>query len=79
MHLSKSSKTPCEELGYKEGDKFIAGGCVFFTDGDIVMLCRDDGSDVPLFTGENCHINNGPGKTPGAYESLRAVVKLGEE
>ena len=76
MQMSKSSKTPCEDLGYKEGDKFEANGCFFFPDGAILVLERDDGSDLPLFTGPDCSINNGPGKTPGAFESLRTVKKL---
>lgn len=44
--------TPCEELGYKVGDKFIvveSDGGYGFTEGSIVVLEEDDGSPCPCF------------------------------
>lgn len=44
--------TPCEKLGYKVGDRFIAlddNKRVGRSKGDILELVKDDGSDCPLF------------------------------
>ena len=42
--------TPCEELGYKVGDKFeVIGDHGYFPINSIVTLWRDDGSECPLF------------------------------
>lgn len=55
--------TPCEELGYKVGDKFkvIGGGqglhCVeekgWCTIGDTLTLVKDDGTSAPKFLNDN--------------------------
>lgn len=42
-------KTPCEEYGYKVGDKFIAKEEYPFTEGSIIELLEDDGSEFPMF------------------------------
>ena len=42
--------TPCEELGYKVGDKFeVVGDHFHYSKGSIVTLYSDDGSDYPKF------------------------------
>lgn len=44
--------TPCEELGYKVGDKFIVVDLVGrygFTEGSVITLEHDDGSSCPYF------------------------------
>jgi hypothetical protein len=45
--------TPCEELGYKVGDKFrvIGNPRGNFAIGSIIELARDDGSTMPPFRG----------------------------
>lgn len=77
--MQLSHKTPCEVLGYKEGDKFIARNCFFFPDGAIMELYNDDGSELPLFTGEECTLNNGPDGIGGAFESINGLVKVQDE
>lgn len=48
--LEDTNMTPCEELGYKVGDKFeaISDGYAYKV-GTIVTLDKDDGTDVPYF------------------------------
>ncbi|AHX01165.1 hypothetical protein M316_0100 [Nitrincola phage 1M3-16] len=43
--------TPCEELGYKVGDKFVivADTEYHYSKGDIVTLDEDDGTNMPYF------------------------------
>lgn len=44
--------TPCEKLGYKVGDRFIAlddNKSVGRSKGDILELVKDDGTDCPVF------------------------------
>ncbi|MGY0156387.1 hypothetical protein ACVQK1_09300 [Edwardsiella tarda] len=51
------SKTPCEKLGYKVGDKFVVvrdDGFSRSTVGDVLILALDDGSNCPIFRKENC-------------------------
>ena len=47
--------TPCEELGYKVGDKFevIVAGHYRFPKGSVIKLERDDGSDCPFFADDD--------------------------
>lgn len=46
--------TPCEQLGYKVGDKFVVKQEIAgFTKNQIITLYKDDGSHIPLFKGEN--------------------------
>lgn len=72
--------TPCQELGYKVGDKFIALEDSLFTVGSIVTLHRDDGSTVPLFAGEGSGFSNAidaeGNEQPGAYEYLDCVKPI---
>ena len=69
--------TPCQELGYKAGDKFVALKGSLFPEGTIVTLHRDDGTSVPLFAGEGSAYNNcidaEGNELPGAYEDLDCV------
>lgn len=42
--------TPAEKLGYRIGDKFeVVDGCPYFSNGSIVKLTSDDGSNAPMF------------------------------
>jgi hypothetical protein len=41
--------TPAEKLGYKIGDYFTTEASLSFTDGSIVRLYIDDGTDLPMF------------------------------
>ena len=70
--------TPCEERGWKIGDRFVAIADNVFSSGSIVELYEDDGSDIPLFKlveGE-CRYNHAAG--PGGYVSLEFVEPIGE-
>lgn len=70
-------KTPCQKLGYKVGDKFeiIRENRDGFSVGTIVSLCRDDGTNMPLFAGENTRFRNAYGEA-GAYTNLYNVKPL---
>jgi len=77
----KQLKTPCQQLGYKVGDKFEVietdtyrlGG---FSTGQVVTLFEDDGTDVPFFQGDNsihsCQMV-GEDLIEGAYLSVDKV------
>lgn len=77
MATMKRVKTPCEELGYKVGDKFevLSGGHVGFENGQIVELYKDDGSKSLLFKGDNSQYKYCDGE-PGAFLSLVFVKPL---
>lgn len=70
-------KTPCEELGYKVGDKFVALEHSLFPEGTILTLHRDDGTSIPLFAGEGSDFNNcldaEGNRQPGAFYGLSYV------
>jgi hypothetical protein len=80
--------TPCEELGYKDGDKFevmsvnryrsefgwVEQGSSGFKIGDIITLFHDDGSDMPLFTGKNGGFYFAD-NAPSAYHPLAQLRK----
>lgn len=68
--------TPCKKFGYNVGDKFtvVDGSGEMFPQNTIVTLHLDDGSWVPLFSGENCRYNHVDGG--GAYMNLRRVKKI---
>jgi len=77
--------TPCEKLGYKVGDRFVVNECVewgglfIFSEGSVVELFEDDGTNAPKFkliNGE-CGFNNADGE-PGAYDGLDNVTKIEE-
>ena len=71
--------TPCQELGYKVGDKFeVLKSVCGFTKGRTITLYRDDGSDCPLFEGENSNHATCDG-AEGAYMSLEDVKPLKEK
>lgn len=70
-------KTPCQKLGYKVGDKFeiIQENNDGFSVGTVVSLCKDDGTDMPLFAGENTKFRNAY-EEEGAYTRLANVRPL---
>lgn len=41
--------TPCEEMGYKVGDRFECLADSTFNKGSIIELINDDGTENPLF------------------------------
>jgi len=69
--------TPCEERGWKVGDRFTAIPGSVFSTGSVIELYRDDGSSCPLFKliSGDCRYNNAHG--PGAYELLEYVQPHG--
>src|SRR5690554_3312224 len=68
--------TPCEKMGYKVGDKFkVLSSVEGFTEGQEIELYEDDGTDMPLFSGEN-NYHNHAGGNPGAYFLLSEVEKI---
>src|SRR5690554_1368778 len=68
--------TPCEKMGYKVGDKFkVLSSVEGFTEGQEIELYEDDGTDMPLFSGENIYHNH-VGGNPGAYFLLSEVEKI---
>lgn len=71
--------TPCEELGYKVGDKFIVTKGGTFSVGSVVMLYRDDNSYTPLFKliKGSCKYNVCDGEA-GAYLHLGKVKPIEE-
>lgn len=67
--------TPCETEGYKVGDKFeVILDLYGFRKGQVVTLYQDDGSDCPLFKGDNDELNHAEGEC-GAYMRLGTEVK----
>ena len=70
--------TPCEQLGYKEGDKFIVKQeTAGFTKNQIITLYKDDGSYMPLFKGKNTRFAICDGES-GAYLDLSYVKPFKE-
>lgn len=67
--------TPCEELGYKVGDRFLVLETSTFQKGAIVELYRDDGTACPLFKGNETKYKLCDG-APGAFIPLKKVQKL---
>lgn len=64
------SKTPCEKLGYKVGDKFVVARKYELSAaevGDILELTGDDGSGTPIFRDSSGDCRSLP---------LRNIVKL---
>lgn len=72
-------KTPCEQKGYKVGDRFevIDGIGGIFDNGSVIELYRDDGSTSPLFKliSGYCGYYHCDGKS-GAYLFLDKVKKI---
>lgn len=73
--------TPARIAGFKVGDKArVVCDSVGFTKGQIVTLHTDDGTDRPLWEGENTHYQNvhDPirGRQPGAFLSLALAEKV---
>jgi len=71
--------TPCEELGYKEGDQFVMLGDLpmdCFSKGSILELVMDDGSTCPYFKliEGKCYCEFADGSS---YEDLDLVSKIG--
>lgn len=66
--------TPCEQLGYKVGDKFIVvRHCSTFRIGTIVELFKDDCSSTPLFKGKTTGAWMLCKGEEGAYAELEQV------
>jgi hypothetical protein len=75
--------TPCQQLGYKVGDKFevietnedhLCG----FTTGQVVILLVDDGTSNPFFQGDNSNHSsrlgvNGCLRICGSFLSIKSV------
>ena len=71
--------TPCEQLGYKVGDKFIVLKTTEgFTKGQTVHLYKDDGTSIPLFEGANTRFALCGGGDSGAFLSLDYVKPFKE-
>lgn len=74
------SKTPCEQRGYKVGDRFrVLEGSGTFREGAIVSLFRDDGSSCPCFKleeGQMYRLYECADGALGAYTLLKYVTKL---
>ena len=73
--------TPCEELGYKVGDKFtvIEDDANYFKSGERVYLVKDDDTNIPMFSkikGNTICKNNGEFTT--GYLRLSEVIKITE-
>ena len=70
--------TPCEQLGYKVGDKFIVLKTTDgFIKGQTVNLYKDDGTSMPLFKGENTRHNHCNG-AQGAWLNFDNVKHIKE-
>lgn len=75
----KKILTPCEQLGYKVGDKFIVlETTAGFTKGQTVHLYKDDGTPVPPFKGANTRFALCGEDEPGAFLSLDYVKPFKE-
>jgi hypothetical protein len=48
----EAERTPCEEAGYAEGDKFTYLKDYWFDSGTVITLVEDDGTDCPCFEDE---------------------------
>lgn len=74
-------KTPCEELGYKVGDKFevlVTGNG--FQKGQVIELFDDPYKDgTALFKGDNLHWHIERAGAPGGFLSLDKVKPLKSE
>ena len=71
--------TPCQKLGYKVGDEFIIQKeTCGFVKGQTVELYEDDGTNEPLFRGDNMCYNHCDGRE-GAYFDLDLVIKVVKE
>lgn len=71
--------TPVQQAGFKIGDKFrVHTAADGFTVGTIIMLDRDDGSNYPMFKGQNDQYRlAGPSRNEqGAYMRLSYVTKV---
>jgi hypothetical protein len=68
--------TPCEELGYVAGDKFIMNATTDgFIKGQVIELYTDDGSACPLFIGDNTIHSLCNGRS-GAHMSFHLLSKV---
>lgn len=68
--------TPCEELGYKVGDKFkvVDGTGVHYAVGSFITLIHDDGSSCPRFNGVHSIFESGDSFFP--LDFVEKVAKL---
>ena len=78
--------TPCQKLGYKEGDQFVMLGDLpddCFSKGSTIELVMDDRSECPYFKlieGE-CYLDYEENGVVSSYEKLDVISKIetGEE
>ena len=68
--------TPCENLGYKVGDKFkvVDGAGVHYAVGSFITLIRDDGTSCPRFNGVHAIYESGDSFFP--LDFVEKVAKL---
>jgi len=79
MNNTSRDKTPCEELGYKVGDRFITeGDNGNFSAGSVIELDLDDGSTCPMFKLIEgcCDYSQASQGQSGAYAELECINKL---
>lgn len=65
--------TPCESLGYRVGDKFREIFPFYFNEGAELTLVEDDGTNMPLFSGEANEFSE------KYFLSLGEVIKIDPE
>lgn len=76
-------ETPCQELGYKVGDKFVynnvSSRLTSFSAGSIIELIEDNNCRFPLFKLVHgyCVFNNAHGK-PGAFACIDFIKPIKE-
>lgn len=67
--------TPCENRGWKVGDRFRVTAGRSFDVGSVVELERDDGTELPKFKliSGGCNYANAKDKNPGAFTHIGNV------
>lgn len=74
----RNQQTPAQRLGYIEGALFEVNGSNVFSDGSLVILEKDDGSNCPLFKliSGHCSYKNGDKGREGAWTELSKVKPI---
>ena len=71
--------TPCQQLGYQEGDLFIITEKCFWYKGSVVILECDDRTNEPLFgASHGTKYTNSNMFGSGAYDDLVYVSKISD-
>lgn len=69
--------TICEELGYRVGDRFEkVGDSDVFTEGSIIELVYDDGTDVPQFRLISGEVADWLQPSTEAFEDVKTLRKI---